>query len=281
MAKGDQVGGSTGVFPGLYKSAIEQTGEDYDSIMSQYKNLASSGRPSSSLAYSPISPAMTEYTPGNNHNDLRRIASTGGLSGTEISDIRARDAAPVRSIFASGQRELARRTNLQGGYSPNAGAVSAKMARDLSSMIGDRTSASNANIAELTSRNKLAAATSLAPLDARENEFRNNMNMTNAASTNRANEFNANSTLQYHQANKANEDNDFENIFRAIQGQAGLYGTTPALANTFGSQVLNASNTVSGFPGIGAGSLSRGNPNSWMMDKPQFRKNATQSGRSF
>lgn len=257
MAKGDQVGGNSGVFPGIYNSALQQTGEDYDSIMGQYKSLATNGRPSSSLAYSPISPSLASYTPGSNFSDLRNIASTGGLNANEISDIRARDVAPIRSIYASGQRELARQKNLQGGFSPNFGAASAKMARDMSGLIGDRTSASNANIAELTSRNKLAAATSLAPLEANETASRNRFNEINAAATNRANEVNAANTLAYSNANKTGEANDFDNIFKAIQGQQSLYGTTPALANTFGNQVLNAANTVSGFPAVSPGMLSR------------------------
>lgn len=255
MAKGDnQVGG--GVFPGIYNSALEQTGEDYDSLMGQYKQLSSMGRPSSSLAYSPISPTFANYTPGSNFTDLRNIASTGGLSGGEIADIRARDIAPIRSIYASGQRELERQKNLAGGYSPNFGAASAKMARDMSSIIGDRTSASNANIAELTSRNKLAAATSLSPLEARNNELMNRLNEVNASASNRANEFNAATALQYQRDANANQQNDFENILRGIQGQQSVYGQTPGLMNTLGNQTLNAANITSDMSSIPRGYLS-------------------------
>lgn len=283
MAKGDTTAGS-GYFPGIYNSALQQTGEDYDSLMSQYKGLTESpsARTTSSLSYSPISPAFANYTPGSDFSELRGLASSGGLSSGDIGEIRARDAAPIRSIYSSAQRELARRTNLQGGYSPNAGAVTAKMSRELADALGDRASASNANIAELTSRNKLAAATSLAPLEAQTNALMNRMNEINAGATNRANEFNSQMSLAYDQNRQREEDSDFDKILRGIQGQQSTYGTTPALANTFGSQVLNAANMTGGTP---SGSLAKpklagdraNNPLYGTLDRPTFNAHMVRS----
>ena len=257
MAKGDPSGQGLGYFPRLYQSAVEQTGQDYDSIMGQYKNLASSSSrtPTEKLNFSPITPQLSQYQPGSDYAQLRDIASTGGFSEADIGNIRARGVAPIRSIYDSAQRGLSRQKSLQGGYSPNFGAASAKMARESSNLIANKNIDVNASIAEMVQRGKLAGATSLAPIEARENELRNSIAQANAATTNRANEFNAQMPLSYGQFNAQQTDNSFDRILESIKGQQSLYGTTPALANTFGNQVLNAANTVNSLPPIKSGSV--------------------------
>jgi hypothetical protein len=256
MAKGDSTAGG-GYFPNLYQSTVKQTGNDYDSIMQQYKQLQQSqgginGSNNSNikLDFSPITPSLATYTPGNTHQDLRDIAQTGGFSESDIGNIRTRATSPINSIYSSAQQGLKRQKALQGGYSPNFGAASAKMARDSSSLASKASSDANASIAEMVQRGKLAASTALAPIDARENEFMNNFNTHNADTTNAANMFNSQGALNYANFNANQDNNDFNNILDTIKGQQSLYGTTPALANTFGSHVLNAANTVNSFPPI-------------------------------
>jgi len=173
MAKGDPTNPSNGAgfFPGVYQSALGQTAEDYDSIMKQYKDLgskvSSEGGSRSDLNYTPITPHLTDYSAGDTTgiNSLRDFSSTGGFDEAGINDIRARAIAPIRSIYDSANRNLSRQKVLSGGYAPNFGAVSAKLARDSAGQIGNVTTNANAAIAEMVQRGKLAGATALAPLE--------------------------------------------------------------------------------------------------------------------
>ena len=174
-------------------------------------------------------------------------------------------------IYDSANRNLSRQRSLQGGYSPGFGAASAKMARESSDLISQRTTDASAGIADMVQRGKLAGATALAPFEARENELRNQINASNAAEINRTNMFNTQAGLDFGQFNRQGEQfnkqldlsreqfgqtanqNDFNNILQSIQGQQSLYGTTPGLANTFGNQALNAAQTVNNLPPIQRG----------------------------
>lgn len=164
--------GIPGAF-GLYNTAVEQQAKDYDSIMSGYKGFNSS-------------------QPMQNFGEL---AATGGYSEADKSNIRERGISPIRSIYASANRDVDRQKAIQGGYSPNYGAVKAKMARDLSSQIGDQVTNVNATLAQNIAQNRIGLAPSYAAQS-----------------------------------------------FAPLQGQASLYGTTPALASTFGNQALQSAN---------------------------------------
>ena len=170
MAGPTPYGGVKGAF-GLYNTAVEQQAKDYDNIMSGYKEFNSSA-------------------PMQNFSEL---AATGGYSEQDKSQLRERGVSPIRSIYASANRDVDRQKAIQGGYSPNYGAVKAKMARDLSQDIGDRVTAVNAGIAQNVAQNRVSLAPALA-----------------------------------------------SQSFAPLHGQANLYGTTPALAATFGDQAMNS-----------------------------------------
>lgn len=261
MAKGDpsQAGG-IGYFPGIYQSALAQSAQDYDSIMSQYKDLAT--KASSPSATNPISPTFTNYMPGSDFSELRDLATTGGFSEGDVSDIRARGISPIRSIYDSAERGLSRQKALSGGYSPNYGAASAKMARESSNLISQKTTDVNAGIAEMIQRGKLAAAPALASVESRANELKNSIAQGNAATKNDFAKFNV-----------AQKTNSFDNILKSIQGQQSLYGTTPALMNTLGSQTLNAANIANNLAPLprGGGVVNSGpgfDPNVWRLNQP-------------
>jgi hypothetical protein len=150
MAKPDprMNGGGTGYFPAIYNSALAQTAEDYDSIMSQYKGLkdTTSSHPRETLNFNPITPTQAQYQPGSNFDYLRDFTKTGGYSDSDVSNLRERAVSPIRSIYSTASKNIDRQKRLQGGYSPNAGALQAKLARDSSYAIG-----------------KLAGSTALAP----------------------------------------------------------------------------------------------------------------------
>jgi hypothetical protein len=127
--------GVTGSY-GLYNTAVGQQATDYGNIMKGYQNLSSS--------------------PG--YQNTANLAQTGGYSDADQAAIRERGISPIRSIYASAQQNVDRNKALQGGYSPNYGAVQAKMSRDMSTQIGDQTTKVNADLAQNIAQNKMQMA---------------------------------------------------------------------------------------------------------------------------
>lgn len=255
MAKGDpRLGnGGSGYFPAIYQSALAQTAEDYDKIMGDYEalgNSVSSDSGNDDIKFNPISPTFTQYQPGSDYSGLRDIAETGGYSGSDINNIRERAISPIRSIYGNATRELNRQKNLSGGYAPNFAAASAKMAREQSNLISGKTTDANAAIAQMVQSGKLAANTALAPLEARENELKNNIASQNTNIANQIAELNAKYGMQAQAMNKEDDDKDFDKILSTIQGKQSLFGTTPANMSTVGNQVLAAANTANNFAPI-------------------------------
>lgn len=197
---------------------------------------------------------------------LSDLATTGGYTPQGIADIRARGISPIRSIYANAQQNAERQRALSGGYSPNFNAVQAQMARDESSQIGDITTNVNAGIAQNVASNRIAAAPAYASASATANAAQQEADARNAAIVNQINEANANRATQVGEFNTGmatdvgkfnagmglsgsefNVNNALQIALAnrqgqlgAIQGQANLYGTTPALVNTFGNQVIQA-----------------------------------------
>jgi hypothetical protein len=169
--------------PSTFGTADTKQTANYDDIMSGYKNLA------------PTSPDINAAT-----SNLSQLALTGGFSPQDLTDIRARAANPIRSIYSSAQENLDRSKALGGGYSPGYAAANAKMARDLSSQLSGNLSSTNADIAENTVRNRLTAAP-----------------MYSTAAT-----------------------GEMERQAGLLDRQRSLYGTTPALTDMFGRQVASA-----------------------------------------
>lgn len=202
--------------PGTFGAAVNTNANDYDTIMQGYKNLGNN----------PISPSLSRYSPSSDVtsslSNLKDLSQTGGYSQGDIADIRARNISPIRSIYASANRNVNRQKSLQGGYSPGSGVLQGRMAREMSDKIGDINSASNANIAENVARNKLSIAPTYASAAGMENTARTESERHNSDVTNMINQFNA--------GLKEN----------ALGGMRGLYGTTPALTDMFGRQVASS-----------------------------------------
>ncbi len=210
-------------------------------------------------------------------SDLSGLADTGGYSAADIQNIRDRDTSPIRSIYSSGQQELQRQRALSGGYSPNFNAVSASMARDEANQIGNTLVSANAGIAQNVASNRLAAAPMYAgysgqanaaktAADQRNADIVNQINEDNASRKTSTDEFNTSTNIGLDKYNRdtqigldtsnrdaklgvdsANRNTQIGldqtnrgNILDTIKGKASLYGTTPALANMFGNQVVQA-----------------------------------------
>jgi len=222
--------------PGAYSAAVQTNAGDYDKIMGAYDSLLKSNT-ENPMKFNPINPSLTKYTPGSDVtsslSNLSSLSQSGGYSPGDEANIRARSISPIRSIYSSAQQGLERSKALQGGYSPNYTATSAKMAREMSEQIGQRVTDVEASIAENRAKNKLSIAPSFASAAAESDRARMAIEKSNADTINQIAQINAQLGLS---TGKLNNDN----IFQTIEGMKGLYGTTPALVNTFGNQVAQA-----------------------------------------
>jgi hypothetical protein len=239
--------------PSTFTAAANKQASDYDNIMQQYADLAKSfsTNPLTAGSVSATSVAPQLPTPYKQSTDvtgslsnLSDLTSTGGYSPQGIADIRERDISPTRSIYANAQQNIERQKALSGGYSPNYNAVTASMARDESNQIAGIDTAANAGIAQNVASNRIASAPSYASASANANAAQTQSDQNNANIINQINDANANRATSIGEFN-VGTNLDAQKVNRtgalgAIQGQASLYGTTPALTNTFGNQVVAA-----------------------------------------
>lgn len=138
---------------------------------------------------------------GNALTGYQNFAQTGGYSPQDLANIRARSIAPIRGIYDSTVQGIQRQNALSGSYGgANTSAALAKAARDMNYSTSDATTNAEANIAQLVQQGKLYGLGGLASTGLGSNA----------------------QSLQ------------------ALQGQNSLYGTTPALTNTFGNQLLTS-----------------------------------------
>lgn len=219
--------------PNTYSAAVNTQAADYDSIMGKYNDTINSIK-SNPIKYTPITPQLAQYQKTadvtKSLSDLSSLTDTGGYSESDKANIRARGIAPIRSIYAGAQRGLDRNRALSGGYSPNYGAVTAKLAREMSDITADKSTDIEAGIAERVAQNKLSIAPSYANAAGNESGMRNSFTKANADAVNQINQMNARMAVEAQQT----RDNM---ILQAISGMTNLYGTNPALVSVFGNQV--------------------------------------------
>jgi hypothetical protein len=232
-----------------YRSSIPTQGANYDEIMQGYRNVLGQGSGESDdlmSRYKSLLEGMGDYTDIGYQESgeqkeafkkLRELSETGGLNEAERGDLRARGISPIRAVYANMEREMGRNRSLSGGYSPSYNATAARMAREGSESIAGATTNVNAKIAEMVQQGKLTAAPQFA-----------NLANSKTQGMNQATQANARNKIDF----SANKGNLLEGMSRvsnaksrapleALQGMTSLYGTTPALVNTFGNQVANQS----------------------------------------
>lgn len=223
-----------------YSQGVQQNASDYNYLSDTYKNLLNKFQSQPALTAPTYNPSTYAYTPTSDYKSaygqLSGLSQNGGYSAGDIADLRARGIDPVRAVYAQAQQNIDRQRALQGGYSPNYTAASAKLARDMAQQVSDAEQNVNAGIADKIASNKLSATNSLANLAAQESEAENAAGERNTDITNQGKQFNIQMPLEYNQANNANNDN----ILNTLSGYRSLYGTTPALSATFGGQALDA-----------------------------------------
>ena len=238
--------------PASFTAGATTQAGDYDKIMQNYRDFVSKAAnnpiTATNVTPSTIAPQTAAYTQSPDVTSslakLSDLATTGGYTPQGIADIRARDISPTRGIYAQGQQDLQRQKSLSGGYSPNAAAATASMARDESNQIAGIDTAANAGIAQNVAANRLSAASPYAAASSAANQAQTQAGEYNANVVNQINEANANRNMT---AQTGNADRSLAagfqnrgNILSGLEGQKSLYGTTPALTNTFGNQVMQA-----------------------------------------
>lgn len=185
---------------------------DYASIMQGYKDLL--GSAPGSLGGGGYGVPADQFK---SYAGYENFAKTGGFSPEDIANMRARGVAPVRAAYGNAERELNRNRALQGGYSPNFAAATTKMAREQSQGMADAVQNTNAGLAEMVQKGKMFGLQGMTPIE----QARMEMAMRAAAS------------------GAASNANDINNRYRALAGMTSLYGTTPAMAQLFGNQLLS------------------------------------------
>ena len=222
----------------LYNTGVEQQAEDYSGIMQGYKDLLAKSQNVQPLTAQTYTPNIAAYQPSVARtgaiSNLGELSKTGGYSPEDIANIRARGISPIRSVYSGAMRDVNRQRALQGGYSPNYNAVRSKMAREMSDLVSGKVTDINADIAQRVAGNRLTAAPSYASAADAESEFANQIAQRNAETENEAQRFNIQQPLQVGQYNRQQQQVPLQ----ALSGMQSLYGTTPALASTFGNQAL-------------------------------------------
>lgn len=211
-----------------YAASIEQQAGDYDELMNRYRRFLDSGMDPglASLANMYKGQIANPNTYRSAHvdpalNNLQGMSQTGGYTTQGKADLRARGVSPIRAIYANAQQNLDRQRALQGGYSPNYTAATAKLTRDLSSQISDQVTDVNAGIAQNVASNRVSLAPSYANAAIAD---------TNSMRDNQAQNLAGLSGVYGMQQNVKNN---------ALAGMTNLYGTTPALSQLYGNQALN------------------------------------------
>lgn len=157
MAKGDDARSRNKID---YQGGLAQNHLDNlrNEIVSQNQSLWNMFAPSAQRGMDDYSGLMDMFKGqfGDVMGKAREFTETGGLSDADKASIRSRAISPTRAVYANAQANIDRQRALQGGYSPNYTAATAKMSRDLSQGLSDASTNAEAAIAEMGQRGKLS-----------------------------------------------------------------------------------------------------------------------------
>lgn len=193
------------------KDPVSQNINDYGNIMKGYSDVAKNNN------FSPISYASSPDV-NNALGNLQNFSNTGGYSEGDVKNIRERGISPIRAIYANANENLKRHLAISGGYSPGYAAAIAKMTRDSSQQISDTTGNVNAQLAQNIAGNKLQGSQAYGNLSSSE----------------------AGRNLDTARFNEEQKGNYLNRDLSIQDAKRGLYGTTPALADTFSRNALQA-----------------------------------------
>jgi hypothetical protein len=175
---------------------------------------------------------LREAVPG-----YRDFAATGGYSNSDIQELRARGISPIRAAYGNTMMELDRARALGGNAgAPNYIAALSRAQRELPGQMADAMTTVNAGLADSIRQGKLAGLAGLTGIGG----TMGGLSSDEAGRMLQADLANQGADLQVQGMNEASLQNLRQMQLAGLSGQAGLYGTTPAMAATFGNQALNA-----------------------------------------
>lgn len=227
---------TTSLAPKLPATTAAPT-DQYGNLMSQYTDLLNTPASSVNLSdqysklltapssFNPVAPTTTNYTTDPAYvdaiNNLKTLSSTGGYSSQDIADLRARAVSPVQSVYAGAQRNIERAKALQGGYSPNYTAATAKLTRGLSDATSSAIINANAGIAQNVASNKLQIAPQYASAAGSANAARTAIEQNNAAAINRGQEINSQGQTQAQQFDIQTKQNILQSLLQLYRSGTG------------------------------------------------------------
>lgn len=229
----------------LFNLSAGRQMQDYGDMMTGYQDFSKSLKPTT-FGYNKVSAKrpeelgeaygyLREAAPG-----YREFASTGGYSPTDIQELRARGVAPIRSAYGNTMMEMNRSRSLGGaGGSPNYIAAASKAQRDLPGQMADATTTVNAGLAEQIRNGKLAGLSGLTGIG----DSMGGLSSAEASRILQADTANQSADLQAKSMTEQSLQNMRQGQLSSLSGQSNLYGTSPAMAATFGNQALNAYQT--------------------------------------
>lgn len=230
-----------------YQNAVGENTQNYGNIMGGYQNflqnlggptrfraqMVSAERPSElGQAYGYLNEAAPGY---------REFAQTGGYSPTDIQELRARGVSPIRAAYGNTMMELNRARTLGGGDAgaPNYIAALSRAQRELPEQLATATTGVNAELANAIRQGRLAGLAGITGIGSTmgglSSEEANRMLQAAVA--------NQGANLQEQSLSEQSLQNLRQAQLAGLGGQTSLYGTTPAMAATFGNQALNAYQT--------------------------------------
>jgi len=225
-----------------YRTGLGQNMQDYGNIMGGYNQFSQGlGGPTRFTYQNVNAPRPNELN--ESYNTLRgalpgyqEFAQTGGYSPTDIQELRARGTSPIRSAYGNTMMELDRSRALGGGYSPGYTAALSRAQSELPGQMADAMTGVNAKLAEDIRSGRLAGL-------AGETGIGQEMGGLASAEAQRQQQAqlaNQRAGLETQQLGEESLQNLRANQLRALSGQTGLYGTTPAMTSLFGNQALQA-----------------------------------------
>ena len=227
-----------------YNQSVGRQTQDYSNIMGGYQDFAKNMAAPRTFSASGVGVTrpeelnkaygyLNEAAPG-----YRTFAETGGYSPQDIQELRARGSAPITAAYSNAEREINRTRAIGGaGGSPNYIAAMSRMQRELPGQLASATTNVNAGLADAIRQGKLSGLSGLTGIGGQ-------MGGLASAESGRqlqAGIANQGADLQAQGMTQGALNNYNQAQLGALGGQTGLYGTTPAMAATFGNQALNAS----------------------------------------
>lgn len=239
----NEMGGVSQEYQDAARTARNTQVADYGNIMSGYKNFMGGLGGPTNFSFERVGAKRPEEL-GEAYGYLREaapgyrdFAATGGYSPTDIQELRARSVSPVRSAYGNTMMQLDRTRSLAGAQgAPNYIAATSRAQRELPGQMADAMTSINAELANNIRQGKLAGLAGITGIGSE-------MGGLSSAEAQRilaADLANQSADIQTQGMREQSLQNLRQSQLAGLSGQTSLYGTTPAMAATFGNQALNA-----------------------------------------